>query len=82
MHRTQVYLTEVEYRAIKSLARRSGRSFAAVMREAIDAFIVRDQVVDLQDALEASHGCWRGREGDMDLRAMRNEWEIRESRHK
>ena len=82
MHRTQVYLTEAEHRAIKALARRSGRSFAAVMREAIDAYVSRDQAHDLQDAVEASHGCWRNHETDTDLRTLRKEWEVRESRQK
>lgn len=82
MHRTQVYLTEAEHRAIKALARRSGRSFAAVMRDAIDAYIARDRAHDLQDAIETSHGCWRGRETGVDLRTLRQEWEVRESRNK
>ena len=36
MHRTQVYLEESQYEALRARARREGRSLASVIREIID----------------------------------------------
>lgn len=83
MHRTQVYLTEEEHRALKTLARRSGRSFAATLREAIDTYILGQKAGDLQQAIDDSFGCWRDRgDEETDVRNLRHEWESRENRHR
>lgn len=76
MQRTQVYLTDAEYRAVKALAARSGRSFAAVLREAIDRYVSQQNIADTGAALAQSFGCWAGVD-ETDLRSMRNEWEQR-----
>lgn len=83
MHRTQVYLTDEEHRALKALARRHGRSFAATLREAIDAYVVGHRSGELRQAIEQSFGCWRDRGGeDGSERILRQEWGTRESRHR
>lgn len=84
MHRTQVYLTEEEHRALKALARRSGRSFAATLREAIDVYVADHQAPGLEEAIEQSFGCWQDadHESRPDLRTLRAEWETRESQSK
>jgi len=81
MHRTQVYLTEAEYRELKALARRTGGSFAATLREAIDAYIASRQIPDLEQAIQASFGSWRDNDTAPDLRQLRREWETRQSRN-
>lgn len=39
MHRTQVYLEEGHYQLLRSLARRRGKSLAAVLRDILDAYL-------------------------------------------
>lgn len=79
MQRTQVYLTTAEYRAVKALAARSGRSFAAVLREAVDHYVTKHHATDVKTAIVQSFGCWAEHD-EPDLRAMRNEWEARQTR--
>ncbi len=79
MHRTQVYLTEEETTALKELARRTGQSFSATLREAIDDYIARHRSNDFVEAVENSFGCWRDRR-DVDLAVLRQEWEARDER--
>lgn len=38
MHRTQLYLEEFHYQALRSQARQEGKSMAAVLREILDAY--------------------------------------------
>ena len=39
MHRTQIYLEEGQYQILRALARREGRSLAAVIRGILDAHL-------------------------------------------
>ncbi|MFQ5944085.1 MAG: CopG family transcriptional regulator, partial [Anaerolineales bacterium] len=43
MERTQIYLTEKERKILKAMADRQGRSQSALIREAVDRYIDRDQ---------------------------------------
>jgi len=79
MHRTQVYLTDEERKAIQALARQSGKSFSATLRDAIDDYIAKYRTEALSKAIEASYGCWRDRD-DLTLEALRHEWDAREDR--
>ena len=79
MHRAQVYLTDEERRAIQALAQQSGKSFSAILRDAIDNYIAQYHTEALSEAIEASYGCWHDRQ-DVTLDALRCEWEARENR--
>ena len=39
MHRTQIYLEEGQFQLLRALARREGKSLAAVIREILDAHL-------------------------------------------
>lgn len=80
MRRTQVYLTEAEYQALKAVSARTGNSFAATLREAVDGYLERQQGLGVREAIVASYGCREGRSGDDDVRQLRREWARRESR--
>ena len=53
--RTQIYLTERQRRRLEQRQRREGKSMAAVIREAIDAYLT-DPPVDLDRALDETFG--------------------------
>lgn len=82
MKRTQVYLTEAEYEALKAVSARTGVSFAATLREAVDAYLARQRGVGVREAIVASYGCRKTDSGkESDARALRREWTRRESRY-
>jgi predicted nucleic acid-binding protein len=58
MERTQIYLTEEERRALKSLAARLGRSQSALIRDAIDRYVDRYQEGNRLDLLRQARGLW------------------------
>jgi hypothetical protein len=39
LHRTQIYLEEGHYQMLRSLARRKGKSLAAILRDIIDFYL-------------------------------------------
>jgi hypothetical protein len=43
MHRTQIYLENGQYQTLRALARREGKSLAAVIREIISAHLEDDR---------------------------------------
>ena len=72
--RTQVYLTERQRRRLDERQRREGKSMAAVIREAIDAYLTEPSA-DLAGALADTFGALP------DLAVpVRSEWQERESR--
>ena len=67
--RTQVYFTEEQRRRLDALARREGKTLAAVVRDAVDAHTART-APDLQTALDAAFGATP----DLEVPA-RSEWD-------
>ncbi len=53
--RTQIYLTEAQRRRIDEVGAREGKSLAAVVRDALDAYLAVAQT-DAEPALEATYG--------------------------
>ena len=73
MKRTNIYLTEQQDRLIARRARALSVSKAEVVRRLLDGGLGIADVVDVEEALEASFGLWAGRsERDIDdLRSWR-----------
>ena len=72
--RTQIYLTERQRRQLDERQRREGKSMAAVIREAIEAYLT-EPPADLDRALEETFGSMP----ELDL-PSRAEWAGREKR--
>jgi predicted DNA-binding protein len=53
--RTQIYLSSEQRAKIDQRMKRDGLSLAAVVREALDRYLV-DEPIDLESALEATFG--------------------------
>lgn len=62
MQRTQIYLSERERQGLQALALRSGRSQSALIREAIDSFLERQQPESRLARLRQARGLWADRE--------------------
>jgi len=73
MERTQIYLTEEERRALKSLGARLGRSQSALIRDAIDRYVDRYQEGNRLDLLRRARGLWAERSDLPDFEAVRQE---------
>jgi len=72
--RTQIYLTEDERQALKSMAVSTGRKQSELIREAIDQMIEKYQI-DRQTRLrQQAKGMWKDRTDLPDL-AVRREWD-------
>jgi len=78
--RTQIYLTERQRKALDARRRRERKTLAAVIRDAIDAYIGTPATAETQRIVDASfgsipdfkipprHGAWRKRERRLGLR--------------
>jgi hypothetical protein len=75
MNRTQIYLTEAEQGALRSLSTASGRSQSDLIREAIDRFLSEARPQSQRAALMAAAGLWRDRTGLPELADLRAESE-------
>lgn len=73
MHRTQIYLTDVQRRALKSIARRLGRTQSDLIRSALDTYIEWQTPAERLELLRAGRGLWKGRRDLSELAAARNE---------
>lgn len=73
MVRTQIYLTEVEQEALRSLSQTTGRSQSELIREAIDAMLERQKPADRRAAMRRARGMWSDRTDLPELRELRDE---------
>ena len=75
MRRTQIYLTDREQTAVKSIARRLGKSQSEVIRTAVDRLIERESSASRLDLIRSARGLWRDRQDLPDADALRSEWD-------
>ena len=75
MLRTQIYLTEKEQAALRSLARQTGKKQSELIRRAIDDFLDRFRPRDRRAALEQARGMWKDRDDLPDFQALRREFD-------
>ena len=54
--RTQVYFTEAQRRQLDARARREGKTLAAVVREAVDAYVAQGDPPALDAVLDETFG--------------------------
>ena len=73
MVRTQIYLTEGEQEALRTLSRRTGKSQSELIRQAIDEMIDRLSPGRRQLLLREARGMWGSRDDLPDPRALREE---------
>jgi predicted transcriptional regulator len=74
MVRTQLYLTEAEQRALRSLASKRKKAQSELIRQAVDEFISRSQRGHRQALRERVFGIWKNHADVPDVRAMRRAW--------
>jgi hypothetical protein len=60
LHRTQVYLEESHYEMLRSLARRRGKSLAAVLRDIIDSYLQAPAPTAATDPFQRVIGIGKG----------------------
>ena len=61
MQRTRIYLSAAERQGLRALALRRGLSQSALIREAIDAFLLQQQPQGRLALLRQGRGLWSGR---------------------
>jgi len=80
MIRTQVYLTAEQREALQELARRTGRTRSALIRQSVDDFLCKFKSLDIQKRramLERACGIWKDRDDLPDFQALRRELDRR-----
>ena len=73
MVRTQIYLTEEEQSALRTISGNTGRSQSELIRIAVDRLIEETQSTDRGQVLGAAAGLWADKAGRADLAAVRSE---------
>jgi len=78
MHRTQIYLTPRERKALGAMAVRTGRTRSDLIREAVDRFLEGSDAYTVSDRkalLRQGRGLWADRTDLPDLEGLRREWD-------
>lgn len=82
MIRTQIYLSELQKKALERMSAAQGVSMAELIRRAIDRLLEEGRIAYFEDVLEATFGLWKDREDIQDsqayVRKIRQEWQARE----
>ncbi len=73
MHRTQIYLTDEERKALRVIARRLRKTQSQVIRAAVDRFIDRQIGVNRLESLRQVCGIWKDRRDLPDFAKIRRE---------
>lgn len=73
MVRTQIYLTEQQQSALRTMAGNTGRSQSELIREAVDRLIEQTLSNDRGPVLGAAAGLWVDGAGRADFAAVRRE---------
>ncbi len=73
MTRTQIYLTSTEAQGVARVAAESGRKQSAVIREAIDQYLLRLGPQDRLKRLQEARGIWRDQE--ISLKDLRHDFD-------
>lgn len=79
MVRTQIYLTEEEQNALRSLSRKTGITQSELIRQAIDAFLAEENELDRSALLSQARGLWKDRSDLPDFGVLRREWDRTEA---
>lgn len=74
--RTQIYLTKEQRRKLDARRKREGKALAAVIRDAVDAYLERPDLKTYKAILDATFGI----EPQFTLARPRREWSRRERR--
>lgn len=75
MIRTQIYLTEEEMAALKSLSSQTAKKQSELIREAVDDFITKFSNSRREDILDKVAGIWKHRNDLPDFDKLRKEWD-------
>ena len=75
MVRTQIYLTEREQKALRSMSSLTGKSRSELIREALDTMIGRLETTERLVLMRRGRGIWKGRRDLPDVRKLRLEFE-------
>jgi len=73
MHRTQIYLTEVQRKALQSIARRLRRTQSDLIRSALDEYLERQSPRGRREFIAKGHGLWKERRDLPSLPSLRRE---------
>jgi hypothetical protein len=75
MVRTQIYLTQRESAALKSLASQTGKSQSELIRTAVDDLIERLSNRSRRDVLDRIAGMWKTRRDLPEFGELRRSWD-------
>ena len=75
MTTAQVTLSESESQAIQALSQSRGKTQEELLHEAIEQFLMQNQVGNRLATLRQARGIWRERQDLPDFTELRSEWD-------